>query len=137
MYKPRRSKYFTLRCEGIVRQVTRKYVYATLIYLDDNPEQEIKKDDEDEVKIPITLFCVEHSIPKKKIKRGFVFCLYLEQKSSKGKKKLILEERKFPPTNTKTFQRGVKRTMKMYCQVLHGDNWKEVWKSWQAEEKGE
>jgi len=131
MYKARKSKYFTLRCVGTVNLVTKKYAHARLVFLDDCEDS--VADDIQYVKIPISAFCEENSIPKSEITKGFSFYMYVQTKSNK--KKLILEKTKERPM-TKTLRLGVKRKMKQYCKVFHGDNWKEIWKTWKiADEK--
>jgi len=52
--------------------------------------------------------------------------MYVQTKNNK--KKLILEKTKERPM-TKTLILGIKRRMKQYCKVFHGNNWKEIWKT--------
>lgn len=127
MYKPKKSKYFVFRCEGMIDDVARKYVYATWVHLDDRPDLDIKSNDEQEVKMPISLFCDDNAIPREQIKKGFVFYIYMVAKGAK--KSLLIEPRKFPPI-TERVKARMRQKMKGYCQVLHGDNWKAVWAEW-------
>lgn len=129
MYKPRRSKYFVLRCEGVIHSIARKYVDATLVYLDDCPDMEIKKDDEHEVRMPISLFC-DNAIARDSIKKGFSFYLYVRVKNKT--KTVLIEQRQFPPITARV-RAKIRYKMKGYCQILHGDNWKTVWAEWKKE----
>lgn len=118
MYKPRKSKYFVFRCEGVIHEVARKYVYATWVHLDDRPDLDVKGDDEQEVKMPISLFCDDNAIPRERIKKGFFFYVYMKEMGTK--KTLLIEPRKFPPVTAKMMakiERKVKRMQKLFCEL--------------------
>jgi len=118
MYKPRQSKYFVFRCEGLIHHITRKYAYATWVHLDDRPDLDIKSGDEQEVRMPISLFCDDNAIARDRIKRGFFFCVYMKEKGTK--KALLIEPRKFPPVTAKmraAIERKVKEYEKLFCAL--------------------
>ena len=102
MYKARKSKYFVGRFEGVVRSITNKYVYASIVDLDSDP----KGDNSQEVKIERLLF---DALPK--IKAGVFFNMYFKEKN--GRKNTIVEQKRFSPISEAAIKKEAMNIFKL------------------------
>ena len=106
MYKARKSKYFSQRYEGVVCKVTKNYIYAKIVNLDDNDDKQC------EIRLFRQLF---KELPK--IKTGTFFNMYFKTKN-KGIPKVIIELKKFRPVSEREIEKEANDILKL-CNRSH------------------
>ena len=98
MYKARKSKYFKKRYEGVIRSVTAKHVYASVVDLDDDSESEVMIDRVEFSKLP-------------KVSPKVFFNMYFVEKNNK--RFVLIEPKKFPVIPPEVIEREAKAILKL------------------------